>query len=131
MKESLNPKTRIRNDILLILALLIICAIGATYLFVFREGGDTVRVTVNGDLFGVYSLAQDRTVDIQSADGSAYNRLVIRDGRAYMESASCPDGICVHHRAIYRNGESIVCRPNGVVVTTVLENDKEGPDIVA
>ena len=34
-----------------------------------------------------------------------------------MEWAECPDQICVKHRAIFREGESIICLPNEIVVT--------------
>ena len=45
------------------------------------------------------------------------NRLVIEDGTARMEWADCPDQICVNHRPVSRNGESIICLPNEVVVS--------------
>ena len=48
-----------------------------------------------------------------------------------MENASCPDGICVSHRPIFRDGESIVCLPNRVVITVVSDGDTASPDIVA
>ena len=133
MKEEKNiKKIFLRNDIILIAAILLVAAVGLLYLFVFRSGGDTVRVTVDGELYGVYSLSEDITEDIITGkDSSNFNRLIIRDGKAYVESASCPDGICVSHRPIYRNGESIVCLPNKVVVTVFTENDTSSPDIVA
>ena len=34
-----------------------------------------------------------------------------------MEDADCPDQICVNHRAISRDGESIICLPNQTIVT--------------
>ena len=34
-----------------------------------------------------------------------------------MEWADCPDQICVNHRPVSRNGESIICLPNEVVVS--------------
>ena len=55
-------------------------------------------------------------------DGS-YNLLVIQDGKADVTEASCPDGICVNHRAISKQGQSIVCLPNKVVVE--IENGEE------
>lgn len=133
MKEEKNiKKIFLRNDIILIAAILLVAAVGLLYLFVFRSEGDTVRVTVDGELYGVYSLSEDITEDIITGkDSSNFNRLIIRDGKAYVESASCPDGICVSHRPIYRNGESIVCLPNKVVVTVFTENDTSSPDIVA
>ena len=89
-----------------------------------------MRVTVDGELFGVYSLTENVTAEIPHGEGQ-YNRFVIQDGRVYMESASCPDGICVDHRPIFRDGESIVCLPNRVVVTVTVEADGNAPDIVA
>ncbi|MBR2848225.1 MAG: NusG domain II-containing protein [Clostridia bacterium] len=128
----MNKQNRIRNDVLLVAVLLLLCAVGILYLFVFREGGDTVRVTVDGELYGVYSLHEDFTEEIRTGeDDGQFNRLIIQDGRAFVESASCPDGICVGHRPIFRNGESIVCLPHGVVITVFTDNDKYAPDIVA
>lgn len=125
-------KSRLRNDVLLIAALLLLSAVGIVYLFVFRPGGDTVKVTVDGELYGTYSLSEPRTEEIRTGDdGGQINRLIIRDGKAHMEYATCPDGICVSHRPIFRNGESIVCLPNRVVVTVVTENASDVPDIVA
>ena len=58
----------------------------------------------------------DRVEDIHTGkDG--LNRLVIKDGKAWVETASCPDGICAAHKPIHREGESIVCLPNKVVIT--------------
>jgi len=121
-----------RGDVLLIAALLALSAAGMLYLFVFRSGGDTVKVTVDGELYGVYSLSSDCSVDIVTGEnGEHLNRLVISGGKADMETADCPDGICAAHRPIFRNGESIVCLPNRVVVTVIIEDDTDAPDIAA
>ncbi len=132
MKEQNPTPTRLRrSDIFFVAAILLFCLLFAVYLFVFRPEGNTVSITVDGELYGVYPLAEDRAEDIYTGeDASRHNRLVIRDGEAYMESASCPDGICVGHRPISRSGESIVCLPNRVVVTVTAEQD-DVPDIVA
>ena len=45
--------------------------------------------------------------------------LVISDGKADMESADCPNQICVHHSAISHTGETIVCLPNRVVIEVI------------
>ena len=120
-----------RNDIILILTLLLIASIGAVYLFFFREEGNTVVVTIDGKNYGVYSLNENLTKDIYSGeDDKDFNRLIIRDGKAYIESASCPDGICVNHKPIFRQGESIVCLPNGVVVTVIESDSSDDVDII-
>ena len=131
-KQKSTGKFHFRNDILFIIALLVISAIGLLYLFVFRSSGNVVKVTVDGELYGIYSLSQNITEDIRTGkDESQLNRLIINDGKAYMETASCPDGICVAHRPIFRNGESIVCLPNRVVITVITDNGTDSPDIVA
>ena len=131
-KQKNIRRAHLRNDVILVGVLLLLCAVGILYLFVLRESGNVVKVTVDGELYGVYSLAEDITEEIRSGEnGSAMNRLIIRDGRAYMETASCPDGICVSHRPIFRNGESIVCLPNRVVVTVFTDDAADAPDIVA
>lgn len=122
-------KAKFRNDVVFIAAILIIAAIGALYLFFFRAEGNVVRVTVDGELYAVYSLSDDIVEDITMGENS--NRLIIKDGRAYVESASCPDGICVNHHPIFRDGESIVCLPNKVVVTVAIDDGNNEVDIVA
>lgn len=125
MKRAETKSTRnYRNDIIFILCILLVAAIGMLYLFVFRSQGDTVKVTVNGEIYGTYLLSEDITEDIRTGDNGEYlNRLVIKDGKAYMETATCPDGICVDHAPIFRDGESIVCLPQRVVVTVVTNQD--------
>ena len=84
-----------------------------------------VERTVDGEVFGTYGLTEDQTVEIDDT-----NRLVIKDGEARMEWADCPDQICVDHRAVSRNGESIICLPNQVVVT-VASSEERDVDAVA
>ena len=118
-----------KNDIIFIAAILAVVAIAAVALLLFRGEGSTVTVEVDRQIIGTYSLAIDRVVDIPTDDGEM-NRLVIRDGKAFMESATCPDGVCVSHRPISREGETIVCLPHKVVVTVIGGNENE-PDVIA
>lgn len=93
----------------------IVLAAGMILLFqLLRDSGGAKEVTisVDGDVSGTYSLEEDQTVEIGGT-----NRLVIEDGTARMEWADCPDQICVNHRPVSRNGESIICLPNEVVVS--------------
>lgn len=121
-------KRKLRNDILLVVGLLtVVCAAGLTF-FLLRGEGNTVEVVVNGQPFDTYPLGQDARVPIVTEYGS--NTLVIQDGRAWMESASCPDGICVAHRSIFRDGETIVCLPNRVTLT-VRSTGENSPDVIS
>lgn len=130
--KALTTRRKCRNDILFIAALLLVAAVAGTCLWLFRGRGDTVTVTVDGAVYGVYALAEDRVEDIRTGD-AGLNRLVIRDGQARIETATCPDGICAAHRSVSREGESIVCLPHRVVVTvTAADTDTETdqPDLV-
>lgn len=120
-----------RNDIIFIAALLLMAAAGLVYLFVFRDSGNVVEVTVDGEVYGVYSLSENITCEIRTGKNDEnINRFVIADGKVYMQDASCPDGICVAHRPIFRDGESIVCLPNRVVVTVITQETEDSADIV-
>ena len=42
--------------------------------------------------------------------------VMIKNGKAKMTDADCPDQLCVHQKAASKNHESIICLPNKVVV---------------
>lgn len=127
--DKTNAKNRkIRNDIIFIGAIIFLCVFVGLAFYFFRADGDSVRVSVDGKFYGEFALVEDRAVEIISDGG--YNILVIQDGQAHVESASCPDGICAAHKPISRDGESIVCLPNKVVIT-VNVGDDDAPDIIA
>ena len=129
--KEFAKKHNIRNDLILIICILLIAAAGLMYLNFFRTPGNMVSVSIDGTEYGVYSLSQDITEDIYSGDNNQnHNRLVISNGKAYMETATCPDGICVSHKPVFRDGESIVCLPNRVVITVITEDKTDNPDII-
>ena len=106
-----------RNDLILIGALLAVLLIAGAILLLTREEGTLIRVTVDGEDYGVYPLSKDVEVDIRTGkNGEQLNRLVIQDGKAFVETATCPDGICAAHKPISHDGESIICLPHKVVV---------------
>ena len=74
-----------------------------------------MEVTVDGAIYGTYPLDVDKEIPIQK-DGKTTNLLVIKDGKADVTEADCPDKLCVHQRAISKYHESIICLPNKVVV---------------
>ncbi len=74
---------------------------------------------MKGEIEGVYSLAKDQSIEINGGT----NVLKIRNGSADMTEADCPDKLCVNQKAISKNGESIICLPNKVVVTIESSED--------
>ena len=104
-----------KNDMLLAVIVLIIAVLGLLfYRNLGQQTAGTIIVTVNGDVYGTYSLRQDQEIPIGKT-----NCLVIQDGKADMIEADCPDQICVDHKAISKNKESIVCLPNKVIIEVV------------
>lgn len=129
-KQTTSPSAegkKKRNDIIFIAVLLIAVCVAALVMFIMKTEGNTVVVTVDGKIFGEYPLSENTEVKIKNGDG--YNILVIKDGKADVTEASCPDGICSNHRPIENNGESIICLPNKVVVE-VKTQDENQPDII-
>lgn len=76
-----------------------------------------VVITVHGEVFGTYSLNNEQEIDINGS-----NTLLISNGNADVTWADCPDKVCVHQKSIRKNGESIICLPNEVVVS--IESDE-------
>lgn len=70
-----------------------------------------LRITVDGEVYGEYPLDQEREIRIGDT-----NICRIRDGEVSMTWADCPDQVCVETLAINRDGGTIVCLPNRVVL---------------
>lgn len=87
-----------------------------------KEDGkeNVIQIEVNGVWRGTYALSKDREVDINGT-----NHLVIKNGKADVIDAKCPDKICVKQKPISKNGESIVCLPNKVIITVVEGEENE------
>lgn len=117
ISEYMEKKTW-KYDIIVVAVLLgtaLAAYIGIRLVQDAKPSGGVAVVTVDGTEYGRYSLNEDCREQITLADG-AYNVLVISGGRADITEASCPDKICVRHRAVDKSGQSIVCLPNKVVV---------------
>ena len=105
-----------KKDFLLLIALLLI---GASAFFAISIRTNAVKneyavVSVDGIEYGRYALSENQTVDIDNGNGG-YNRLVIQDGVAFVDDASCPDHICVKTGKASES-LSIVCLPNRVMI---------------
>lgn len=112
MQTKIDKKTRLVADIVLIVLLL---AVGLSAILITKlttEDGYEATVTVNGETVGSYPLSENGRFEINGGT----NILVIENGEAYVEWASCPDGVCKHRGRISGVGEKIVCIPNRVMI---------------
>ena len=107
-----------KKDLLLLAGLLLAAGLAALILMAGRRGeAGAVTVRVDGQVVGIWSLAEDREEDIDTEYG--HNHLSIRQGAAYMTEADCPDGYCMQQKKITGIGETIVCLPHRLVVEGV------------
>lgn len=116
-----------KNDVIFIGFLAIFCI--AVCIWVYKGGaveGSNILITVDGEEYGTYSLFEEQTITIGEGDNE--NIIVIKDGKAYMKEASCPDQLCVDQNEISFDKESIICLPNKVVITVIsdVESDVDG-----
>ncbi len=106
-----------KNDLILIGILLPVALLFSALLYFFQGEGKQVTVSIGGEHSESYSLNVDGRFELSTgADHMQHNVLVIENGAARIESADCPDLICVRHSPISRKGETIVCLPNQMVI---------------
>ncbi len=114
-----------KNDVILIGVILILAlaAFGGISWYSEKNTKEAEAVVyVDGEEQERYPLNQDTSVRVSLEDGN-YNLLEIKDGQADITEASCPDKVCVDHRPVKSQGESLVCLPHKVVVE--IENGEE------
>jgi len=100
------------KDLLLLIGILVVALIGMIGIqFLSVREAERIQVSVDGEVFGIYSLHEDQEIRINDT-----NYLLIKDGEADMIEADCPDQICVNQKKISKTGETIVCLPNKVIV---------------
>ena len=110
MKKHLS----IKNDLLLLILLLVIgLLIPLGYQLFHGTPGNTVTITVDGQLWRTLSLSADTTIDIPGRGGT--NTLCIKNGQA----------------SIQHNGESLVCLPHKVIVKVTADASDEDLDGIA
>ena len=112
-----------KHDFILIGTILAAAIIIFAALYFLPSKGAYVTVEVDKKTVVTLPLNEDTEYKIETENGS--NLLVIKDGYASVEEADCKNQICVHHRKINKNGESIVCLPHKVVITVSGEDDAE------
>ncbi len=117
-----------KNDILLILAVLVLAGGFWLYTSFGRSVGAEVIVSVGGE--ELYRLPLNEDTRMTIAEGDKYNILVIDRGEAWMEDASCPDHVCVNSGKVSLEGQTIVCLPNKTVIS-IHGGEKSGLDGVA
>ena len=112
-----------------IILLIIILAVGiplAVLSLSSGTGGDKVKISLNGKVYGTYPLHEDRVIEV-SEDGHT-NHITIKDGQVSMSYSTCRNQVCVNTGAISETKDAIVCLPNRVVVEIISSVNGKGGD---
>lgn len=105
-----------KQDLWLIGVCLVICAaVFGLYKLRGTDSGKQVVVYLGDEVLMRCSLDDEADMQLNGVlDGT--NHLVIKDGKADVTAATCPDQICVKQAAVSEIGEVIVCLPNQIIV---------------
>lgn len=107
-----------KNDIIMIVVILLIAlASYFGYRFLYQETGTLVVITVDNKELSRHLLSKDTSIEISGIYGMNY--IEIKDGYVKMNRAPCKDQICVNHKSIHYNGETIVCLPNKIMIKII------------
>ena len=117
-RENVN-RTRLvsRADLILLAVVLLLAGAALVFYETHKEQGKLVRIQVGSETVEVLPLGKDRTYEVKTGEGS--NTVVIKSGTVSVESADCPDKICVRHKPVDSVGETIICLPHKLVVEVV------------
>ena len=124
--DNTQKSPRLRYDLILISAILLVSLIFLAVSLLTRVEGNYVEISDHGVIVATYPLNKDGEYKL----GGGSNTLVVRDGRAYITHANCPGQQCVKTGKIGYVGENIICAYNEIIVTVIGESD-DGVDFVS
>ena len=116
---------KIRNDIILIVSILIIVLI-FFLVFIFNQKSDNLVCEIYKDdiLVNEIKLDHEEEIKIEATDG--YVVILITASDVSFKESTCKDQICVHQGKINKSGQTITCLPNKIYVKLV----GKGADVV-
>lgn len=105
-----------KNDLLLMSAALLVVLICYLYNNIFNKAGDYVSVNYRGNEVAKHSLSDSGEYEIPCSANEAF-RYKIENGEVFCIYSECRDKICIHQGKINRNGQSVICLPQQIVLT--------------
>ena len=102
-----------KHWIALILIILLL-SLGACFLiFGDNTRSQSVQVISDGVVLYTLPLSRDRVITVEGPYGA--NTVTVKDGKAAVTDASCPDHYCMK-RGFCNHGPDIICLPNRLVL---------------
>ena len=122
-EASSQKKRKFRNDGILAAVIVIIAVAVLLFMKLTKVQGNSAVVKIDGVETQRFSLEENIEYEIKTGKNDEnYNVLVIKDGKASIVDADCPDGICEDYRPVSYVGETIICLPHKVVIEIVGDN---------
>ncbi len=122
-EASSQKKRKFRNDGILAAVIIIIAVAVLLFMKLTKVQGNSAVVKIDGVETQRLSLEENIEFEIKTGKNDEnYNVLVIKDGKASIVDADCPDGICEEYRPVSYVGETIICLPHKVVIEIVGDN---------
>lgn len=98
-----------------VLSIILIKNTGGRTAVIYKDGREVARVDLS-------RVTESYTIPLGG------NVILVEPGSIRMQSADCPDQICVHQGVLHDAGR-IVCLPNRVLIE--MQNTKDAPDAKA
>ena len=113
-----------KADIILLIVILAVGIPMSVLSLTAGTGGDKVKISTDGQVYGIYPLNEDCEIDV-TEDGHT-NHITIKDGQVSMSYSTCRNQVCVNTGAISHTKDAIVCLPNRVVVEIISSGKGKG-----
>ena len=114
-----------KNDLLLIIFLIVLSSLFFLFRSSTKKEGDTVKIYFDNEEFESVPLSEEREISVNGT-----NTVCIENGKVFMKSADCPDKICVKQAPLNSSGRDIVCLPNRVTIRVISEKENEVDAVV-
>ena len=99
----------------MIAGLLVIAVILGIVYYSQWNKGEKVIITIDGKVYGTYSLNKNQTIDV--VNGDYINVVKIIDGEVDVVASNCENQVCVNEYPISLNNPFIiVCLPHGMII---------------
>ena len=95
-----NLKLTKKKDLILTAVIIVIAIV--MYIIMNQmqsDNGEIVKITVDGNVYGTYSLTKNQEIEIKTDKGK--NIVWIHDNCVEMKEADCPDKYCVKQGKLY------------------------------
>lgn len=111
-----NREISTKRDVVIVLTILI-ASIGWAIIASHSKKAAEAVVIVHSKVYKVVSLNKNETFKIKW-NGKYLMTVQVKDGAIRAKDSTCKNKICVHTGWISRDGQSIVCVPNRIIIYT-------------